>query len=206
MHSITTPPEEHQPATIPTADTRLLRKHFLQWQCTVRQRDARFHHGRPGEAVRPVLRADDPLEQQQPVRVVTVLNRLPEYSRTPEMQHIFRKSRDPAERLKNALALFCETYYQRANEFSDVLTAVFGPDSPFARQLCRQKQCELTFEAHGHRYDLHCHIWRLSARNPLREATWWHNSLFNPSLSQQAEIIGFEPDWSQSTGPLTKTI
>ena len=43
-----------------------------------------------------------------------------------------------------------------------------------------------------------CRVRRLSPKHPLREATFWHNLLFNPRLPADCLILGFEPDWPKS--------
>ena len=60
------------------------------------------------------------------------------------------------------------------------------------------RECRLDFEQFGQRYHLHCALRRLSEHNPLRQATFWHNLLFNPRLSADCVILGFEPDWGRS--------
>ena len=44
-----------------------------------------------------------------------------------------------------------------------------------------------------------CKVWKLAKRNPLWEATWWHNYLFNPDLTADITVLAFEPDWDAST-------
>ena len=46
---------------------------------------------------------------------------------------------------------------------------------------------------------MRCTVRRLSGNDPLREATFWHNLLFNPRLSADCIVLGFEPDWPRSS-------
>ena len=110
-----------------------------------------------------------------------------------------RRTHDPAERREAALKFFAERYYQIAREFSDTLTASFPPDSATAATLLAQRECRLDFEQFSQRYDVRCTVRRLSPNNPLREATFWHNLLFNPRLPADCTILGFEPDWPKSS-------
>ena len=109
-----------------------------------------------------------------------------------------RRTHDPAERREAALKFLAERYYQASREFSDTLTAGFPPDSATAAKLLADRECLLDFEQFSQRYRLHCTVRRLSPNNPLREATFWHNLLFNPRLSADCTILGFEPDWPKS--------
>jgi hypothetical protein len=35
----------------------------------------------------------------------------------------------------------------------------------------------------------------LPSGDPAREATIWHNRLFNPSLPDDVQVLAFRPDW-----------
>ena len=174
-----------------------LRDGFMRWQCRVRQIIMRENQGRPGEAIMPALTlpgAAAPMGQ-----IITVMSKAPQYSRTPEMRHLARKTNDPALRREAALTFFSETYYQRAAEFSEILSATFPPGSPGAARIREAGRATLTFAAYNQRYDLACRVWTLAEHNPLHQATYWHNLLFNPELAADTIIRGFEPDWSCST-------
>ena len=174
-----------------------LRDGFMRWQCRVRQIIMREGRGRPGEAIMPALTlpgAAAPMGQ-----IITVMSKAPQYSRTPEMRHLARKTNDPALRREAALTFFSETYYQRAAEFSEILSATFPPGSPGAARIREAGRATLTFAAYNQRYDLACRVRTLAEHNPLHQATYWHNLLFNPELAADTIILGFEPDWSCST-------
>ena len=109
-----------------------------------------------------------------------------------------RRTHDPAQRREDALKFLAERYYQTAREFSDTLTASFPPDSAIAATLLAHRECRLDFEQFSQRYRVSCTVRRLSRNNPLREATFWHNLLFNPRLPADCTILGFEPDWPRS--------
>ncbi len=173
-----------------------LRDHFLGWQCRIRQIVTRSHDGRPTSGMMPLVFA---AEANTPVaRIVTVLCKRPEHSVTMELRHMARGTHDPAERRESALKFLAERYYQSAREFSDILTASFPPDSATAATLLDHRECRLAFEQFSQRFDVHCTVRRLSRNNPLREATFWHNLLFNPRLTADCAILGFEPDWPRS--------
>ena len=173
---------------------------FLRWQCRVRQMLMRNHDGRPNDGVMPELRVRNEQGAAEALgHIMTVLNRLPEHSMVPEMQHISRRTFDPAQRRENALKMLCSTYYQKAQHFSDLLTASFGPDSEGALRIQRAKYASLTFDHFSQRVELRCKVWRLTQRNYYWQATFWHNGLFNPGAPSDAIVLGFEPDWSHST-------
>ena len=173
-----------------------LRDTFLRWQCRIRQIAMRTHEGRPTRGMTPLVSATD--DDVPLARIITVLCKRPEHSVTMELRHMARRTHDPAERRESALKLLAERYYQSSREFSDTLTASFSPESDTAATLFANRECRLAFEQFNQRFNVYCTVRRLSSNNPLRDATFWHNLLFNPRLSADCIILGFEPDWSKS--------
>jgi len=162
---------------------RELMEHFLRWQCRVRQIAMRDHQGRPDDAITPALTLpgnDEPIGH-----IITMLCKW--------------GANDPAQRRDKALEFFSSTYYQKIQEFSDAVTATFPPKSPGAAKIAAAGECTLTYEAYGQRYDLVCAVTQLENNNPMYQATYWHNLLFNPTLHPDIEILQFAPDWDRST-------
>jgi hypothetical protein len=174
-----------------------LRIAFLKWQCRVRQLAMRDNQGRPDDAITPALFL--PGESEPMGHIITVLNKSPGYSLTPEMLHMAKKTNDPAQRRDQAIQFFSATYYQKAKEFSDLLTATFPPGSPGAATIRAAETVHLRFEAYAQVFDLQCRVWKLAEHNPLYQATMAHNRLFNPAIPEGTEVLGFEPDWDACT-------
>ena len=174
-----------------------LRDGFLRWQCRVRQMAMRKKVGKPDDAVTPHVTAIGQVKSLG--HIITVLSKSPPYDRTPELKHICKRTQDPAERREKAVQFFAEIYYQKAREFSDILTATFPPDSAGAQTLIKAGGCTLTFDAYGQRFDLFCTVEELSSGSPNFQATLWHNLLFNPNLHPKSMILAFAPDWSASS-------
>ena len=169
---------------------------FLGWQCRCRQMMMRDNEGKPTDAVMPEVTlagATEPLGH-----IITIMSKSPAYSLTPELTHMAKKTHETAKWREEAMKFFSATYYQKAHEFSDILTSTFPPGSQGAAKLRTAKAATLSFEAYGERWDLTCTIHKLSRRNPLYLATMAHNRLFNPTISPDTEVLGFEPDWTQS--------
>ena len=176
---------------------RDLMERFLRWQCRVRQIAMRDNDGRPDDAIMPELTLKGDAEPLG--HIITLLCKWGAYSITPEMKHMVKRTNDPAQRRNKALEYFSSTHYQKFKEFSDSLTATFPPDSPGCERISNAGECTLTFEAYGQRFDLVCAVHRLEKKNPMYQATYWHNLLFNPALHPDTEILQFEPDWDRST-------
>ncbi len=175
------------------ANRHPLRDKFLRWQCRVRQIAMRDNFGKPDDAIAPALRL--PGEQSDMGHIITVLSKSPFHSMVPEFRQMFKNTQDPAQRRQKALDLFSETYYQKADTFSDILTATFPPKSEGAKKIRSAGQCRLDFTAYGQTFLLDCKVWKLTKNNSLHQATVWHNMLFNPNLPPDTVVLGFEPDW-----------
>lgn len=173
-----------------------LKKQFLKWQCLTRQIMMRDHQGQPTDAITPQLTVAG--ETEPLGHIITILNKQPEHSKLPEMLHLARKTNDPAQRRDQALQLLSETYFQKAGDFSDILTTTFPPGSPGAKTIMQAQRCQLQFGAYGQMWRLNCRVLVLDAKNPLFDATLAHNRLFNPNLPNRTMVLGFEPDWDAS--------
>lgn len=180
-----------------TLSDSFLRTSFLKWQCRVRQIAMRDSEGRPDDAICPTVFL--PGETDDFGRIITILNKSPGYSVTPEFEHMIAKTNDPAQRRDQAIQFLAATYYQKAAEFSDILSAVFQPGSPGAARLREAEHITLVYEAYAQRFELACKVWVLTQKNPLHKATMAHNRLFNPMLPADSVVLGFEPDWEMST-------
>jgi len=168
-----------------------LMHHFVGWQCRLRQLAAREGDGRPSEGMRPELDVGG----RRLGRITVVLNRLPEHSLLPELRFTVQRTREPLERWEAAMRLFQGSYFQVPRQFTDELTATFAAAAPAAEAALAEGGCVLRFAQFGQRYALPCAVRRLSREDPLLEATWWHNALFNPRLPPDLQILAFQPDW-----------
>ncbi len=173
-----------------------LRNHFLGWQCRLRQLAVRQASGRPTSGMRPAVAL--PGEDEAAVRLtVLIVQREPDEA-IAEFRHMVRRTHDPAERYDSALKFLAAAYYQHPQDFAEELTALFGPESDLAGRLLAEGRCTLHFEQYAQRYALPCRVRRLQEAEPAYQATYWHNSLFNPDLPANLGILGFQPDWAHA--------
>jgi hypothetical protein len=173
-----------------------LRDHFLGWQCRLRQMAVRHAGGRPTSGMRPDLRLEGAEQALGPITVL-ILRKDPREA-TAQFRHLVRKTQDPAERHDAALKTLAAAYYQRPREFSDELTALFGPASDIADRLLESGRCVLEFEQYSQRYRLPCAARGLAEDDPAYQATYWHNALFNPALPGGVRVLGFRPEWARA--------
>lgn len=173
-----------------------LRDHFLGWQCRIRQYAVRHAAGRPTSGMRPAVTVagdDEALGQ-----ITVLIHKQEPEEATAQFRHMVLKTQDPVERWESAIHMLQAAYFQRAREFSDVMTALFGPGSQAAERLATQGRCILEFEQYNQRYRIPCRVRRLGEREPEYQATFWHNSLFNPSLPGEVAVLAFTPDWAHA--------
>ena len=108
------------------------------------------------------------------------------------------KTADPRVVYERALAYLQADYFQQPTSFGDVLTAVLPAHSDLARTLLRDGRCVLEFEQFSQSYRLPCAVFETELGEPIREATLWHNRLFNPALPDDVLVLGFRPDWKSA--------
>ena len=173
-----------------------LRDAFLGWQCRLRQLAVRQGGGRPTMGMRPLVTLDGDAEALGQITVL--INKADPEDATAEFRHMARKTHDPNERMKNALKHLQAAYFQRPREFSDVMTALFGPGSEAAGRLATTGACRLNFEQYQQSFEIPCSVRRLAEREPGYQATYWHNALFNPNLPGKVEVLAFSPDWAHA--------
>ena len=173
-----------------------LRDAFLGWQCRLRQLCVRQAEGRPTAGMRPSITLAG--GEAAMGHITVLINKADPDDAIAQFRHMARKTHDPKERLETALKHLQATYYQRPHEFSDVLTALFGPGSEAAGQLAATGACRLRFEQYQQSYDLPCSVRRMTESEPAYQATYWHNALFNPNLPAGVEILAFSPDWAHA--------
>lgn len=54
----------------------------------------------------------------------------------------------------------------------------------------------LEFDQFSQRYSIPCTVRPLADSDPAWQATFWHNSLFNPNIPGDVQILAFTPDRS----------
>ncbi|MCS3903851.1 hypothetical protein J2T55_001883 [Methylohalomonas lacus] len=171
-----------------------LRDHFMKWQCKARQNAVRKSSGKPSESMCPNLIAEDGVLRQ----IVALINKHESYSLVPELKHIVLRTQDPKKRYDSGLELLAAEYYQDRREFSDHLTALFGPEEPLVDYLAQQGSCVLEFDRTRQYYSLPCEVVNLDEEDYLFQATYWHNQLFNPYMPPEVQVLAFRPDWSRA--------
>jgi hypothetical protein len=178
-----------------------IQKHFLGWQCRVRQYAMRNGEGRPTPGMRPDVLLEDGKEVASAVTLLLVPNQLQES--ILQFRFMALKTQDPQERYKKAVQLLSASFYQNVENFSGLMTGVFSRSSETVNRLKKNQRCVLEFDFQQQKFRVPVGIKVLLKKNPKYEFTYWHNFLFNPHLSPDVTVLGFEPDWSDSSADPT---
>lgn len=175
-----------------------LRDEFVTWQCKIRQMAVREDAGRPSPGMRPTV--ETPEGHRLSDGIIMLIHHADPYESTMLFRHQAKRTNDPVERYNKAVEILAASHFQHPAEFTDRMTALFGPQSAIADRLLSHGRCVLGFEQFSQWFRLDCKILALDETDPLYQATYWHNSLFNPNLPADIRILSFEPDWRHSTG------
>jgi hypothetical protein len=173
-----------------------LRDHFLGWQCRIRQIAVRQFDGQPMPAMQPTVwsRKGELLSQ----RMTILFIKAEPAESTAYFRHQLQRTHDHAEARASGLAFLAADYFQDPLSFSDEMTAVFPAASPLAATILAQRPVLLDFDQFSQHYRISCKVRRLKTDAPARQATLWHNRLFNPNLAGDAAILAFKPDWKSA--------
>jgi hypothetical protein len=178
------------------APPQKLRDHFLAWQCRIRQIAMRQDGGRPSPGMRP--RVLDSAEREIAPGLTVLI--VPQES--AETTALFRfqvlKTPDPRDIYERGLALLQADYFQQPESFSDRLTALLPGGSALGATLLAARACVLEFDQFRQLYRLPSRVSQLPSGDPAREATLWHNRLFNPLLPDDVQVLAFRPDWDMA--------
>ncbi len=152
--------------------------------------------GRPSPGMRPrVLRASG--EEMAGALTVLLVPKKPDESTSFFRFQVMRTS-DPRDLYERGLAYLQADYFHQPQNFSDRVTAVLDSASALAAMLLAEKTCMLEFEQFSQVFRLPCAVRVLGAREEAREASLWHNRIFNPSLPDNVLVFELRPHWDEA--------
>lgn len=172
------------------------RDHFIGWQCRIRQLAVRRNSGQPMAGMRPRVLDTDGNELS--FGITTLLMKEAPALSTDAFRHAFKRTQDPRERHAKALEMLAGAYFQKPREFIDELTALFARESLLAERLVVLGRCVLEFSEFSQGHLIPCRVEDLASDCLAYQATYWHNSLFNPAIPPNPRILVFVPIWSEA--------
>ena len=177
---------------------RELRDDFMGWQCRLRQLSVRQAGGRPLDGMRPKVLS--PSGDALSLGIIVLIVEHDSTNSTQLMRFQCQKTHDPIERYDKVLELLSSAYFQYPKNFSDEMTALFGPASELPATLLHLGRCVLEFEQFTEAYRVPCSVTELPESHDFFQATYWHNHMFNPNMPPGLRILSFMPDWPHAAG------
>ena len=174
-----------------------IREHFLGWQCRVREYIMRQGKGRPTPGICPRVILEDGSEASSALTVL-LLPREPRES-ILQFRYMVLRTYDPQDRYNKAVQLLSSTFYQDPGDFSGVMTGLFINRSSLVHSLLASKKCLLEFIYQQQGFSLPCLIEAEPKDGEPHQFTYWHNRLFNHSISPEIEVLSFNVLWQEAT-------
>ena len=174
-----------------------LRDDFLGWQCRLRQLSVRQAGGRPLDGMRPKVLS--PSGEMLSAGVIVLIVEDDSANTTQLMRFQCQKTHDPIERYDKVLELLSSAYFQYPKNFSDEMTALFGPVSELPAKLLHLGRCVFEFEQFTEAYRVPCVVRELPESHDFFQATYWHNHMFNPNMPPDIRVLSFKPDWPHAS-------
>ncbi len=169
---------------------------FISWQCRLRKMSVRELDGRPSPGMSAGVYSVKGGDEQARLNFL-ILKQDNEFL-IADFKHIVRKTQDPSEWVKNGLRILSEWHYQKDDDFSQQLTALFSLDSAVAEALLKAGQCRLHFKQDSIEHKFDFDVVQLGEDEQAFQVSYWHNHLFNPTLPGKVQVLGFKPRLSDA--------
>ena len=173
-----------------------LRDQFIGWQCRIRQISARDYDGQPMPAMRPRVSTRRG-EIILPAMAVLLVPHDPAPS-TAFFRFQVQKTNEAQKVRDGGIKYLAADFYQLPELFAEEMTAVVGAGSATAQTLLKAGDVVVDFEQYTQSFRMFSRVRRLAARSPARQSSLWQTRLFNPNVPNDAEVLGFAPEWKSA--------
>ena len=165
---------------------------FVVWQCSLRQRNFRMFGGKPSEGISALLLDSKTNTEISMIRSVLVEK---DCLNTAKMlEFMIKKTHDPEERFSKAVKFFASEYYNSPKNFDGSFTATFPFNSDLVKGILKKKKCIVEFFERDTGFYFPVKIFKLKKTDSKWMYTFWHNSFFNTGLSNNIDILLFNPE------------
>ena len=165
---------------------------FVIWQCSLRQRNFRMFGGKPSEGTIASFSNIKSDIQLGDIRSILMEDNCEDTSKMFEFMH--KQTHDPETRFDKAIKFFSSEYYNTPSNFDGSFTATFPYQSNVSKDLLKKKKVNAQFFERDTGFSFAVNVSKLKKNNSKWQYTFWHNRFFNPSLSQDIEILNFSPE------------
>ena len=165
---------------------------FIIWQCSLRQRNFRMFGGKPSEGTVAIVVDKKNNNEQASFRSILMEK---ECLNTAKMfEFIHKQTHDPETKFDKAIKFFSSEYYNTPKNFDGSFTATFKNKSKIAKNLLKLKKINVQFFERETGFNFSVEITKLKKTNDKWKYTFYHNAFFNTNLTEDIEILNFNPD------------
>ena len=164
---------------------------FVIWQCSLRQRNFRMFGGKPSEGTIASFLEEKSNKNLGDIRSVLLEKDSENTSKMFEFMH--KQTHDPETRFDKAVKFFSSEYYNTPKNFDGSFTATFNYRSLIVKNLLKKKKVRVQFFERETGFNFIVNITKLKKNDAKWQYTFWHNRFFNPTLSENIEILNFSP-------------
>ena len=100
-----------------------IQRHFIGWQCRLREYSLRNNNGRPSLGICPRVLSENYVELNSSV-ILLLIPKNPIES-IAQFRFIAKKTNDPNERYKKAVQLLSSIFFQHVGDFEGLMTGLF---------------------------------------------------------------------------------
>ena len=164
---------------------------FVIWQCSLRQRNFRMFDGKPSEGTMSSIL--DIKTNKNIADVRSILLEKNSFNTSKMFEFMHKQTHDPEIRFDKAVKFFSSEYYNTPKNFDGSFTATFNYRSLIVKNLLKKKKVRVQFFERETGFNFIVNISKLKKKNEKWKYTFWHNRFFNPTLSENIEILNFTP-------------
>ena len=164
---------------------------FVTWQCSLRQRNFRMFGGKPSEGTIASIYDQKTNEEIADLRSILIEKKC--LNTAKMFEFMIKKTHDPEDRFLKAVKFFSSEYYNTPVNFDGSFTATFTKKSKIVNKLLKKKECKVQFFERETGFQFKILINKLKKNDAEWKYTFFHNSFFNSSLSENIEILFFTP-------------
>ena len=165
---------------------------FIIWQCSLRQRNFRMFGGKPSEGT--IASVINKKNNNEPISFRSILMEKDCLNTSKMFDFIHKQTHDPEMRFDKAIKFFSSEYFNTPNNFDGSFTATFKNKSKIAKNLLKSKKINVQFFERETGFNFTAKITKLKKTNDKWKYTFYHNAFFNTNLTEDIEILNFNPD------------
>ena len=162
---------------------------FVVWQCSLRQRNFRMFSGKPSDGT--IAKVLDLKTNKVICDIRSVLIEKNCLNTAKMFEFMIKQTHELELRFDKAVKFLSSEYYNNPRNFEGSFTATFDKNSNVFKKLLKIKKFNVQFFERETGFQFPVTISKLKKNDANWQYTFWHNSLFNPTLNENIEILYF---------------